>query len=365
VAALTVATLFLPALQVSWRIVNRRTPDGDSSYEFFKPPTDSISNITTVVINEVLAHSHGADPDWIELHNVTDFSIDIGGWFLSDNFANRTKYEIAVGTSMPPGGYAVFYEDTDFGDPCDPACHVPFALSENGEMVCLSSGSGGVLTGYYKKQDFGASQTGVSLGCYKKSTGLYDFVAMDSTTPDGANAYPRVGPIIINEIMYHPSTVEDAEYIELYNTTGAVVNLYDAEANPWKFTDGIDFTFPPATSISAYTYLLVVKDPTTFTSIYSSMPPGVQVLGPYDGRLDNAGEQVQISMPGDIDAGGQLQYICVDNIYYNNNSPWPTGTGSLNPDGGGASLSRLFAQYYGNDPNNWRAASPSPGTSNP
>ena len=29
--------------------------------------------------------------------------------------------------------------------------------------------------------------------------------------------------------------------------------------------------------------------------------------------------------------------------------------------GDGNSLNRIFAQYYGNDPNNWQSASPSPG----
>jgi hypothetical protein len=37
----------------------------------------------------------------------------------------------------------------------------------------------------------------------------------------------------------------------------------------------------------------------------------------------------------------------------------------IDADGGGSSLSRLFPEYYGNDPNNWDAGSPSPGTANP
>ncbi|MBN1817965.1 MAG: lamin tail domain-containing protein, partial [Sedimentisphaerales bacterium] len=53
----------------------------------------------SIVINEVLAHSHATEPDWIELYNTTDEPIHIGGWFLSDDASepNRTKYEIAEG----------------------------------------------------------------------------------------------------------------------------------------------------------------------------------------------------------------------------------------------------------------------------
>jgi len=36
--------------------------------------------------------------------------------------------------------------------------------------------------------------------------------------------------------------------------------------------------------------------------------------------------------------------------------PWPSGA-----DGTGNSLKRIFAHYYGNDPNNWQSASPTPG----
>ncbi|UCE98886.1 MAG: lamin tail domain-containing protein, partial [Planctomycetota bacterium] len=108
-----------------------RAPDGNDSYEFFEPPTPSVSNITTVVINEVLAHSHSGAPDWIELYNTTDANIDIGGWFLSDSSANRTKYRIADGTIIGPNDYIVFYENTGFNDPCDANCLAPFALSEN------------------------------------------------------------------------------------------------------------------------------------------------------------------------------------------------------------------------------------------
>ena len=333
-----------------------RAPDGNNIYEFFEPPTPFVSNITTIVINEVLAHSHSGAPDWIELYNTTDSSIDIGGWFLSDSSANKTKYGIADGTTIAANSFLVFYENADFNDPCDPNCIVPFALSENGEMVCLSSADNNVMSGYYKKQEFGASPTGVSFGRYLKSTGIYDFVAMDSNTPGSANAYPKVGPVVISEIMYHPEPNVDAEYIELYNITGNKVNLFDVEGNPWKFTDGIDFTFPTDVNIPAHAYLLVVADMTAFTAEYTSVPPGVQIFQWQSGRLANEGEQIALSMPGDVDAAGQRYYICIDNVRYDDNPPWP-----ITPDGCGKSLTRIDLNDYGNDPLNWDANNPSPG----
>ncbi|MHC4655548.1 MAG: lamin tail domain-containing protein, partial [Planctomycetota bacterium] len=152
-----------------------------------------LPNPGAVVINEVMSHSN-AGPDWIELYNTTDEAIDIGGWFLSDNDRdepNRMKYRIGDGTTIDPNSYLVFYEDTDFNKPVDPCCLIPFALSENGEEACLSSplDPNDMLTGYREVEDFGASQSNVSLGrYYKSSTGNFNFVAMDYNTPDTNNA---------------------------------------------------------------------------------------------------------------------------------------------------------------------------------
>ncbi len=145
-------------------------------------------------------------------------------------------------------------------------------------------------------EDFGGSQTGVSFGrYYKPGTGNYNFVPMSENTPGLANAYPKVGPIVINEIMYNPSwpyggsyTNDQYEYIELYNISSEPVNLQG-----WQFTDGIDFTFPedvPVT-IPASGYMLVVKHPEAFMWRYPSVPVD-SIFGPYDGNLSNAGERL-------------------------------------------------------------------------
>jgi hypothetical protein len=338
--------------------------------------TDILPNPGAVVINEVMAHSHLA-PDWIELYNTTDTAINIGGWFLSDNDANLMKYRIPDGTTIAGSGptkYLVFYEDQDFNSPGDSGCIVPFAFSENGEEVCLSSAEGDVLTGYREVEDFGASETGVSFGRYfKSSTGNYNFVAMDYNTPGDDNADPKVGPIVISEIMYNPqSGNQNEEYIELYNITGSPVTLYDYGTNePWKFADGIDFTFPAnpnEVTIPAYEYLLVVKNPAAFALRYGT--PGVQVLGPYDGKLSNGGERVELSMPGDVDEYGRRYYIRIDRVNYSDGShpedcPGGVDLWPRDADGGGKSLTRINLNSYGNDVINWSVDDPSPGSANP
>jgi hypothetical protein len=315
-----------------------------------------------VVINEVLAHQDSHTEDWIELHNTTASPINITGFFLSDSDSNLTKYQIPS-TTIPANGYVVFTEKYDFGS--------YFAFSENGETAYLTGkkDGNGSLTGYRQKEDFGASQKDVSFGRHLKSTGTYNFAPMSAQTPDAANAYPKVGPIIISEIMYHPEKFWgdwNAEYIELYNTSGSTVNLYDANGLGWKITSGINYIFPNGTSLASHSYLLLVKNTVAFYNQYGSVPGGVQIFQWTSGRLDNDGEQIEISMPGDIDEGGQQQYIRIDRVTYSNGSHPENFDGVTDPwsvyaDGQGYSLTKVNYALYGNDPNAWAAYSPSPG----
>jgi len=331
-----------------------------------------------IVINEVLSHSDG-NPygyDWIELHNTTGSSIDISGWFLSDNDSNFKKYEIATGTSLRANGYIVFTEEDHFHNPSDPGCHVEFGLRELGETVYLSSGSGGQLDGgYCTDEDFKAAGADVTFGRYTKSAESgydVDFVAMNGPTYESENtAGPRVGPLVISEIMYHPASNKYAEYIELHNITDDSVLLYDSARpeNTWKLTDEdgtIEYCLPPNTSVPANGYLLLVKNKVAFNEEFVPAS-GVQIFEWVAGRLSNAGEKVQISKPCEPEPDGFTPYIRVERVNYSNSShpenfhelpgdPWPAA-----PNGTGKSLTRIFPDAYGNDPNNWQSADPTPG----
>lgn len=329
----------------------------------------------SIVINEVLAHSHAESPDWIELHNTTENTIDISGWFLSDNNnddPNIMKYEIPAGTEIIGGDYLVFYENESFGNPANAA--IPFGLSEGGDEVYLHSGAGGAITGYVQEESFGASATGVAFGrYYKASTDSCNFVAMETNTPGWPNAAPMVGPVAISEIHYNPQAKpgdsydnDEYEFIEILNITGSPVTMqeYDSLLGvtvPWKFTSGIDYTFPLGTTINSGQRLVIARNLAAYAERYGS---SAGVLGPFDNdtKLSNGGEKLDLSKPGDQEEGVRY-YIRVDRVNYSDGShpvgedPWPT-----TPDGAGDSLDRLVDAAYGNDVSNWQASTPNPGS---
>ncbi|NLH15159.1 MAG: hypothetical protein GX455_01135, partial [Phycisphaerae bacterium] len=85
-------------------------------------------------------------------------------------------------------------------------------------------------------------------------------------------------------------------------------------------------------------------------------PSGVAVLEWESGSLDNAGEKIELSRPGDKEPGQDRYWIRMERVNYDNSAPWPAAA-----DGGGKSLTRIADSQYGNDAANWQAATPSPG----
>ncbi|MEN6577057.1 MAG: lamin tail domain-containing protein [Phycisphaerales bacterium] len=326
-----------------------------------------------IVINEVLAHAHAEASDWVELYNVSNVPVDIGGWTLSDKENELDRYRIPANTIVDPCGYVVLYETIHFGNPLDPGAKDPFAFSENGDVAFLYSGDDPRFPGFLVSEPFGASETNYSFGRHLKSTGTYNFVTMSMLTPGRANAYPLVGPVVVNEIMYHPATDADAEYIELLNISGGSVTFFDYESRePWRLVDdsGIAFSFPTAVpvTIGPGGHVLLVRDLAAVQRCYG-VPAGVPVFSWGTGKLSNQGEKLQLFKPGDVDDLGIRYWIEVDRVAYSDGShgegfpggvdPWPAGA-----DGDGPSLNRLFPSRYGNDPNDWHATLPTPGAVN-
>ncbi|MCP5532470.1 MAG: lamin tail domain-containing protein [Akkermansiaceae bacterium] len=313
-----------------------------------------------IVVNEVLSSSPGVGGDWIELHNSGGDPIDLGGWYLSDDAGDLLKYRIADGTTISAGGYLVFSETAHFGASSgDPGVATPFALSGNGESVFIYKPAEGLDLEYLDSEDFGAAEPGVTFGrLYKPSTGTYNFVAMKSPTPGAANSLPKVGPIVISEIMYHPAGNSDSEYIELLNISPSAVTLYDAaKGAAWAITNGIEFSFPTATPVVMQPgeRIILTRSIAAFGSSFS-VPPGTQVFQWTSGGLSNSGETVELGMPGELDALLVRQFIRVDRVVFTDTAPWP-----VSADGGGPALDRTNVYAYGNDHANWTAQSATPG----
>ena len=361
-----------------------RFPDGATNIvRFAGTPSPGESNwreLADVVISEVLTHTDSPLEDAVELRNTTGVPVDISGWWLSDDPGALRKYQIPSPTIVPANGFAVIYESAFTNAEL---AAVPFALSSHGDEVVLSAFANNALTGYRALVDFGAADNGVSFGRHVTSDGRVEFVALVAHTfgaddPDtveefrqgagATNAAPRVGPVVISEIMYHPpdlGTNDNTrdEYIELHNISTTPVGLVEG-TNSWRLRDAVDFDFAPGTVIPAGGYLLVVGfDPANnpaalagFRGRYN-LGGSTPIVGPYSGKLGNDSDDIELRKPGVPDIEG-VDSILVERVRYADVAPWP-----LNADGIGFSLHRESMTAFANDPANWFADAPSPGPS--
>jgi hypothetical protein len=345
-------------------------PDSPSNWRASTNPggspgeDDPAPTVAGIVINEALTHTDPPLLDFIELHNPTTTDVNIGGWFLTDDGKAPFKFRIPDNTTIAAGGYVVFTE-ADFNP--TPGTNGSFTLSSQGEEVyLLSAGANTNLTGYSHGFGFGAAANGVSFGRHVISTGDERFVAQISRTPGAANAGPLVGPVVIREIMYHPPDLlggldnSDDEYIELRNTSGVAVSLYHPlyQTNTWRVRGGVDFDFPPNTSLAGGQSLLLVNFNPTNTALLAAFRAkyalfaGLAVFGPYSGKLDNSSDTISLRKPDAPDTNG-TPYIVVDDVDYKDAAPWTPA-----PDGTGAALQRVDLAAYADDPANWIGVAP-------
>jgi len=330
---------------------------------------DAASTIAPVVINELLTHTDPPQIDTIELRNPTASPVNIGGWFLSDDKNAPKKFRIPNNTIIGAGAYVTFDQSQYDTNGLD------LNLNSLGDDAYLFSGDAATnLTGYVHGVPFGAAENGVSFGRYINSIGVEDFVAMSALTLGTNNSRPKVGPVVISEIMFQPPLVGtnenyDAEFIELQNVTSTNVALYasDFPTNTWKLGNAVTYTFPTNITLPAGGRVVVVGfSPVTNTATLATfratygLATNTPIFGPWSGHLDNSGESVELKFPDQPELDNSVPYVMVEKVSYLPLAPWPSTAA-----GTGYSLQRATLLNYANDPINWFAAAPTAGALSP
>ncbi|MDA3862204.1 MAG: CotH kinase family protein [Melioribacteraceae bacterium] len=106
---------------------------------------NSFIDESTVIINEILTSNttilpdqdFGLYRDWIELFNNTDMPIQLGGYYLTDDSLETTKWQIPNGTELASNTGMIIWADGK--DLNDRELHTNFKLSKEGEWLGLFS----------------------------------------------------------------------------------------------------------------------------------------------------------------------------------------------------------------------------------
>jgi hypothetical protein len=215
-----------------------------------------------VVINEILASNTtnatdeaGDHDDWIELYNNNDFEVNLGGFYISDDKADPTKWQIPSGTLIPENGYLIIWADEEDEGPL----HANFKISAGGESVLLMDASQNIVDSI----SFGQQVTDKGFARVPNGTG--GFIIQDATYKASNNIQHMTNGVVINEVLASNVAGETDEagdyedWVELYNN-----NNFNVDLSGFHLTDdgGVldKWTFPSGTTIAANGYLIVWAD---------------------------------------------------------------------------------------------------------
>jgi len=308
---------------------------------------DVKSNQTSPTINEFCSSNdtlwtdeNGEYADYIEIYNPGPDTIDLGGWYITDDLSNPTEYMIPTGndsTIMNPGEFLILVADKQ---PEKGVLHVNIKLSGDGEaigitndpLVYVDSLTYGDATGAW----IPSPGTNNSAGLSKEGGDtwvVYEFGKDPAPSPGVPNNLPT---LYINEFCSSNDTLwadehgEYEDYIEIYNPNSEPIDIAGwyitddlTDGQVWQIPEGNDSTI-----IAAEGFLLLVAD--------KSPDQGVLHIKI---KLSGDGEAIGLSRDG---------YNYVDSLTYGDAagawipSPGTDNSAGLSTDGGDTWVVFLF-----------------------
>lgn len=254
--------------------------------------------------------------DWVEITNSGALPVDLSGLILTDNRIGT------AGSVIPPLSFVSANSAVVFmADNTEPPAgnHLNFSLDAQQENLALLTTSGVVLDEivlYPQTDDW--AQTRLVTG----GTGWGELATRGFTmlTTDSAymNALAMYRGLRITEIMYNAQGGSNFDWIELRNVGTTAFDLSGA-----AFVQGIDYVFGNVT-LNPGQYIVIAKSLASFQGRYGT---AANVVGPYDGNLDNGGETLALQLPAPFDEN----VLC----FAYGDAWWP------NTDGGGRSLTLI------------------------
>lgn len=196
--------------------------------------TTSNPTVGDLVINEFMASNDatvadqdGEYDDWIEFYNNSASTIDLGGYFLTDDAGDLTQWSFPEGTEIAPNGYLIVWADNDVDQS---GLHANFKLSASGESIILSDPSGAVID----EVSFTDQLTDVSYGRFPNGTGDFQFMSPTFNAENtGATSTSDLAFETV-DLKAFPNPTEGSFYLEIggeekdrlvtvYNLNGTVL----------------------------------------------------------------------------------------------------------------------------------------------
>jgi len=222
----------------TWRVTRESSPGHENSHKGHEAFLRSIGAYEgAVVISElmagsqcVLADKEGEFTDWVELYNTTDHTIDLTGWFLSDDPHHVDKWSFPSLTVEAGARIVIFCSGK--GNCPSGEIHTDFSLSSGGESLILSAYVGNTVDAV----SYGEAEEGTAF-IFPEGTQTQHPTPGFSNDGEGYEMFcdsrGSTGPLAIWELMssndkYLPQALgECCDWVELRNVSSEDVLLSD------------------------------------------------------------------------------------------------------------------------------------------
>jgi hypothetical protein len=326
--------------------------DEDTLNNYFEKSIEPGYPQNVIKINEVMYNPAEGAPEWVELVNVSEDSINIKNWLISDVLPSPSKNFITTEDFyIKPNEIFIVAKDATFNSFYNTNDSKVFysnfgSLGNSSDGVIVYDFRSGIIDSVFYRSSWGGKK-GYSLerisltGSTNDSTNWITSLDKSGSTPGRVNSIFNVplynrNTMVINEIMYNPD-IDNSEYIEFYNLTSDTVNI-----GGWGFEDeagNLNRLFETSFQIPPQEYFVLIADSQTVNKYSLFNFPYKNILNESSLGLLNTGEMILLK-----DARGKV----IDSVFYSdswNNKNLPTTKGK--------SLERINPNLNGNDPQNW------------
>ena len=188
-----------------------------------------IITMSDIVINEFMASNEitvadqdGEYEDWIELYNNGTQSVDLSGYYLTDDASDLMLWSFPEGTTLAPDSYLIIWADDDEDQE---GLHASFKLLGSGEQILLVDADG---TSILDAVSYPEQSDDVSYGRFPNGVG--DFQEMDptfnaeniGTTTSISN--PNLESV---DISIYPNPVQSILNLEIHDQGAKSLTIYD------------------------------------------------------------------------------------------------------------------------------------------
>ena len=223
------ATINVDARDVQYYFYAENTDAGIFSPERAEKEYHQLPVLGGLVINEIMAGNVSAVPDqngeyddWVELYNGNNFSLNLNGYYLSDNENELTKWTFP-NVTIPANGYLIVWCDTAGNS--QTGLHTTYRLSADQEEVYLTDPTNTVIDAVHyvnMPSDKGFARVPNGTGPLQYQTHTYDATNQNGTGIDNINVSGkmRVYPNPSNNRIY---VLGATEGVSVFNMMGQEV----------------------------------------------------------------------------------------------------------------------------------------------